>query len=215
MLLAACGSHGETRGTARCMTGHDVMTVRGSLAVTTRVAGGTLGEVDADVVLVLGGLGEDAETVSRSMRMLEASGKTVLVVPGAEDAPLPTAHGRVTDLSRVAAVQIGRATLVPVPGCRFTREDLDRRAAAVPEGGRRILVSWAMPSGPLGSPGIEGVDAGDPTLRDFAERIHAEHALYAWPYEALGAVGPLAGPTLERADGTRAVPGPPEHYILP
>ncbi len=109
--------------------------------------------------------------------------------------------------------------------CGYSSEDLERTESAQPskEEKRRWLLSWAAPRGPSGE-GFAGVPAGASKLRDLARRIGARGGLSAWPQTQTGKmldaeggasekklhrpwfiVPPLAGPSVEQADGTRVI----------
>lgn len=118
--------------------------------------------------------------------------------------------------------------------CGFAESDLASIASEVgaARGERRWLLSWQAPAGG-GTLSVArttgGVDTGDEALAAFAERIGARGGLFAWPdlqvmrprtlagnlplpwgivADDLRLVVPrLAGPAIERDDGTRAAPG--------
>lgn len=167
------------------------------------------------LVLVLGGLGDDVAHATRTVGALAATGVMTLFVAGGRDEPEVVAaaiaaldgdtRDRVLDITPFARVVIGSVELVPIagaPGGRYARSrgacghdasDLDARAVALgpaSERVRRVLVSWAAASP---APGIERAEAGDPELARFAWRVGAEDALAAWPREQAGRTLPGGG----------------------
>jgi hypothetical protein len=206
-------------------------------AALAEVTGGA-----AELAIVLGGFGDADEDARATFTALAALSIPVLLVPGGRDdaavyAPAldaldGEARARLVDAAPLERVVIGAHELVPLAGapmgrhartptaCGFGAEDLDARAEALGargEGIHRWLVAWAAPHG-AGATGLVGVDAGDPALARFAERIGAEGGLYAWPREAATPpaterrtteiVRPVSGFSVVRADGVRLLPGP-------
>ena len=113
-------------------------------------------------------------------------------------------------------------------GCGYSEDDLEDRDLPKPEPGeRRLLAAWQAPVG-LDREHAPG-DAGSPSLAAFSQRVGAGGGLFAWPHaqagrlrstrdgspRAAGApvddlaliVPRLAGPSLERADGSHLAPG--------
>lgn len=167
------------------------------------------------LVLVLGGLGDDREQAAKVARALAATGLLTLFVAGGRDEPEVVAaalaaldddeRDRVLDVTAIERVVLAGAELVPIggaPGGRYARglgacghdaADLDARAVALggtPDGMRRVLVSWAAASP---APGIDRADAGDAELERFARRVGAADALAAWPRERAGHALPGGG----------------------
>jgi hypothetical protein len=175
-------------------------------------------------VLVLGG-GRDTLATLR-----EADGlpnvvdlsplRAVRLIPDAKAAP----YG----LIPVAGALDGRYARTK-DGCGYAPDDLDERELPEPlPGERRLLLAW---QGAVGGEGFEhaGADTGNPALVSFAKRAGSTAGLFAWPHaqagrlrstrdgapraagvpvEDLGLVVPrLAGPAIERADGSRLLPG--------
>ncbi len=145
------------------------------------------------------------------------------------------ARRRVIHVSGLRQIRIGNElSLVPVPGavlgryardeeaCGIGPDDFDGISADLDETeGRRLLLSYAAPLGSAASIALEGGEAGSSSLASFAQRIGASGGLVAWPEAHAGqvmgeaphayAVAPaLAGPSLVRADGSRA----PSHALL-
>jgi len=114
-------------------------------------------------------------------------------------------------------------------GCGYAEGDLgDREPPKAEAGERRVLVAWQAPQA-LEQP-VEGLaDGGSAPLAAFAKAIGASAGLFAWPHAQAGrprssqdgsarpiaapaddlslVVPRLAGPALERADGSRLSPG--------
>ena len=128
----------------------------------------------------------------------------------------------------LAGTQLGRYAEA-ADDCGFGMEDLEAltKALGPPKGGRRWLLSWQAPAG-----GVAGaaLDAGSPELERFARAIGAAGGLFAWPTVEAGRafagerrvpiaqgaasardlqliVPRLTAPALERADGSRLMPG--------
>jgi len=172
----------------------------------------------AQLVLVLGGLGDDRAHATRTAQALAATGIVTLFVAGGRDEPEVVsaalaaldedARDRVLEVTALERIVIGGNELVPIGGapagryarsagaCGYTASDLDARAAALGAASaqtRRVLLSWAAASP---APGIERAEAGDAELARFAVRIGAEDALAGWPRELAGR--PLPGAGLRR-----------------
>jgi hypothetical protein len=113
-------------------------------------------------------------------------------------------------------------------GCGYAGDDLDdRELPDLQPGERRLLVAWQAPLGL--DPAHGEADAGSAPLAAFARRVNAAAGLFAWPHAQAGrprssvdgSVRPLgapaedlalivprlAGPALERADGSHLMPG--------
>jgi hypothetical protein len=182
---------------------------------------------DADVLLMLGGLGDSEATAIATAKLLATLQRPVLFVPGGRDAPR-TVHAAieqlgeqpsVIDISVFRQVRLGDDTLIPVAGaeagryaiddtrCGFGAEDLSNAltelgAAKLTE--RRWLVSWHVPAA------SNAADSGSARLAGFAAKSGVRGAFSAWPVEpqTVGAlittrVPRLFGPRLERKDGSR------------
>lgn len=190
------------------------------------IALGSLGDDAAAAEAVVGALSR----LPMPVLLLGGGRDEPAIVAGALDALTGEAAERVIDVSALHEVRVGPITLVPVAGaplgryarsdaaCGVGREDLDTLAAALGPGRpdeRRILLSWAAPAGIAAALGLEGADAGSAELAELAERIGASQGIHAWPETQAGrvldghAIAPaLAGPSLGRADGSRAPSGP-------
>jgi len=192
---------------------------------------------DADLAIVIGELGEPAETLAA----LAAWQLPVIVVAGGAERfePLREAFAglegaaaeRVVDATVLRVIRIGALELVVAAGspggrygagegsCGIGEDDVEAWALDAPEAGvRRVLLSWAGPAGSGATEGLLGADAGSPLMARIAEAAGAEGALFAWPRGAVGrpdgegaalklAVPPIAGVTVLRADGRRVAPG--------
>ncbi len=164
------------------------------------------------LAVLLGGAGEDAAEVARTLGLLAELGGPALVVAGGEDrhgllarafAGLEgPARDRVIHASGLRSIRVGAVELVPVAGAPDGRYALDGEAcglssddaAAIAEavgppgsGVHRYLLSFAAPR-TAGSPssGIASVEAGSPLVSQLLERTRAEGAVFAWPYEGAG-----------------------------
>lgn len=168
-----------------------------------------LGELSVDLIVVLGGLGEDEEAVTRGLAALAGVGGPVLVLGGgADEAELledaldeiaSEAAARVVDIRAIRRVEILDQVFVPIAGapegryargegyCGFGVDDLEDIAddlGEATEGERRWLLSWAAPVGAgARSPsiGYGDVEAGSSHLRTLAEALGAEGGVHAWP----------------------------------
>lgn len=163
------------------------------------------------LIVMLGGVGDAAETATRNIAALAALRLPVVVVPGGRDEMEPLedafdelsgdATARVFDASRLRKIVVGGATFIPVAGaprgryartahaCGFEQSDLDARDDVLGRAGseKRFLLSWAAPRGEGArgvSRGLANVDAGDAMLLDFASRVGARGGLFAWPSDA-------------------------------
>ena len=144
-----------------------------------------LRRTQADVFIVLGGLGRSHALAQQTASMLSSLQRLVLVVRGGADGfhrAFPAADN-VLDASGVRSVRIGQDHLVLWPGaeqgryalspnaCGFDEADLklaeDELGAAEP-GERRWLLAWQAP------------EPGSP-LSDFKVRVGAIGGLFAWP----------------------------------
>jgi hypothetical protein len=116
--------------------------------------------------------------------------------------------------------------------CGYGAADLDALAGAPSRGGRRWLLAWQAPTGDgefAVTHSDEGLDLGSAPLAELARKLGARGGLFAWPevqvlrpsaagghlraalgvpYPDLQLVVPrLAGPAMERSDGSRVGPG--------
>ena len=127
----------------------------------------------------------------------------------------------------LAGTHLGRYALGGT-GCGFGADDLEQLTEALKakKAGRRWLLGWEAPA--IG--GLSGPVAGDGETERFAQAIGAQGGLFAWPSVQAGrafagstgerivpGAGPradlrlvvprLTPPVLERADGSRQLPG--------
>jgi hypothetical protein len=172
---------------------------------------------DADVFVLLGGLG-DSEALARStVEALAGLHRLVLVVLGGRDGYALTRDALdgvadpavILDASALRTIRIAGITLLPWAGaelgryaldasrCGFGAEDLDAAASELDRasGERRWLLSWQEP------------DSTGGLLGRFARRVSAQGAIWAWPEGEGDApdrirVPRLSAPRSERADGT-------------
>lgn len=198
--------------------------------VVLRGEGQTLGSLDAarrampELVVLLGGIGDDTQVAGQNVAALEALGAPVLFVASGRDERaviLRALEGRrVIDATPLRLIRAGGLELVPVggaPGGRYARTvgacgvDDAEPYALDPSQGQRLLLSWAAPPP---APGLLGVEAGSPLVAEIAERAHATEGVFAWP-EGVTTAEPLrvfagADPVvLEVRGGRAAVPGAP------
>jgi hypothetical protein len=145
-----------------------------------------LRDTQADVFVVLGGLGRSTAQARQAARALASLNRLVLIVRGGADSfevEMAAPSSLLVDASALRSVRIGQDTLVPWPGseqgrysidsshCGFGEADLQ---AALAELGpresaeRRWLVSWQAPE-PRSA------------LAAFAVRARVDGVLSAWP----------------------------------
>ena len=190
-----------------------------------------LREAAVDLVVSLGGAGDDAAAASATLKALASLSTPSLVVLGGRDtwsahekafAELP-GDARIINATVLRAIRIGSNTFVPLAGaekgryavqataCGFDLPDLDQAAeelggAAARES--RWLLSWQAPTrvGPVLGPQSEfGTALGSTLVTRFAEKVGAKGGLYAWPADETGAVrvGPLGAASVPRLFGPR------------
>ncbi len=178
-------------------------------------------EVNADLLVLLGGIGEAASLASATLEALASLSTPSLVVLGGRDTwaarekafEALTAERRehIFDASVLRALRVANNTFVPLPGaekgryalnaaaCGFDQADLDtaaRELGAARAGERRWLLSWQAPSRVAGIEGPKsefGAALGSPLVSKFAERVGAKGGLYAWPVDEAASIhaGPL------------------------
>jgi hypothetical protein len=187
-------------------------------------------QLDADLVLMLGGLGESEASAQTNAHALAQLGRLVVWVAGGRDRPALiraalkplSEHANILDASAVVRIRIANNTLVPIAGadqghyaldedaCGFAPSDLDAAAKDLgsPQGGeRRWLLSWQAPAARGAVPGPAysdtGVDLGSELLARFSERIGALGAVSAWPIgrQEISAPGPLGTAIVSRLFG--------------
>lgn len=199
-----------------------------------------IGQSGVKLTFILGSIGDDEFTATRNVAALARLPMPVIVVAGGRDHPADIeaafaaldepARKRVVHASGLRRIRLGRAlALVPVAGsvhgrysrddasCGIGADDLEEIAADLGDQGeeRRLLLSFAVPSGSAASIALEGGDAGSVELARFAEHIGATGGFVAWPEAHAGQVlgeglssyavaAALAGPSVVRAEGSRA-----------
>jgi hypothetical protein len=179
----------------------------------------------ADLLLLLGGLGDSPAIATATVRALAALPQPALILLGGRDASHVARDAlagspRLIDISALRRVELGSDTLIPLAGaehgryaldetrCGFGDEDLEHVLAelgAPRPGERRWSVSWQAPSASV-------------KLARFVARSAIRGSLSAWPpasWQSATAgllvgersVPRLFGPRIERPDGSRATPG--------
>lgn len=162
---------------------------------------------EADLAIVLGGLGDDPGATLRAL-----GGWTIpaLVVAGGEERfePLSDAFDgldgatgrRVINATLLRVIRLGKLELIVVPGapngryvtagqgaCGFGEADLEGWDLDAPDDRvRRYLVSWAGPSGTDATRGLLGAEAGSPLVARVMASVGAEGAVFAWPRTSTG-----------------------------
>lgn len=204
----------------------------------------TLREANPDLLVLLGGVGDGAPLASATFKVLASLSMPSLIVLGGRDTWAAhekaleelSPNARIIDATVLRAIRIGNHTLVPLPGaekgryalqataCGFDQSDLDDAAkelGAAPPGETRWLLSWQAPTqvgAALGPRTGAGAPLGSPLLTQFAAKVGARGALYAWPIDELtpaaqpgplgvAAVPRLYGPRLETSAGSRIANG--------
>ena len=192
---------------------------------------------EAQLILVLGGLGDEQTTADATAAALATLGPPVLVVAGGRDQPerieraIDSVAGggeRIIDATALRSIDIGSDTLIPVAGasegryalgpkhCGHGLDDLKDIAGELGAGGlgRRWLIAWHAPgqSGPRGVARTEaGLDLGSADLAELGRRVGAAGGLFAGP--AVQAVRPTAD-----GGGRRVgvdVPAPDLRLVVP
>jgi hypothetical protein len=152
------------------------------------------------LVILLGGIGDDAPTAGANAAFLDSLPAPVLFVAGGSDehrilTPIfERDRDGVIDATRLRDITVGSTRLIPIAGapegryarsneaCGVGAEDLELWPSSE-AGPAPVALSWAAPS-PM--PGLLGVDAGSPLIRGIAARAGASRAIFAWPGEATG-----------------------------
>jgi hypothetical protein len=191
-----------------------------------------LQQLEPDLIVVLGGLGEREASVETNARALAKLGRLVVFVAGGRDRssvirPALAALGHdsnLVDATTLHRISIENNTFIPVAGadqgryaidedaCGFAGTDLEAlsKDLGTAQGGeRRWLLSWNAPadsdssSGPVHTE--TGVDIGSDLLGTFRERVGALGVLSAWPVARaeVRAVGPLNERIVPRLFGPR------------
>jgi hypothetical protein len=173
---------------------------------------------EADLLVLLGGVGEGTAAATATVQALASLSMPSLIVLGGRDTwaahekafeDLPPA-ARIIDGTVLRAIRIGSNTFVPLPGaelgryavqaaaCGFDQADLESAAqelGARQPGETRWLLSWQAPLTLGGTPGPKsaaGVALGSALVSSFAEKVGATGGLYAWPNDE-SAAAPARG----------------------
>ena len=180
----------------------------------------------ADVLFVLGGVGDDEAAAERTLRALAATERPCFVLGGGRDeaATLSQAFEAlgddakgVVDARGLRVVHMGTTSLMLLSGapegryartddaCGFGSDDLDALGDSVPDTGPRYLISWASPASDLAL-GFDGVQAGEPSLSEFIAGAHLLGSVSAWPAFRAGAVMSGQGGQLSALAGALGAP---------
>ena len=161
----------------------------------------------ADVLLLLGGLGESPAVASATVKTLASLGRLVLVVLGGRDA-YRVAHDAlreapddawILDATALRSIRIGHHVLIPWGGseqgryaldeghCGFGARDVREAVAALgpaPAGERRWLASWqALPTASERAAIRDSDELGAQLVR-LAESLGIQGSLAAWPADS-------------------------------
>ena len=191
-----------------------------------------LRQSDAQLLVMLGGLGETQAMAESNAKALAALNRPILLLLGGRDSwrvsqsALETLgeSSSIINATALRRVVIANNTLIPVAGaergryaldeqsCGFAGKDLD---AITKELGtpaafeRRWLISWQAAAGrgvlPSAARSETGVELGSVELGRFAQRVGVLGALCAWPAgrPELAASGPLTARLVPRLFGPR------------
>lgn len=206
-----------------------------------------------DLLLMLGGLGTDAKTAATVLGSVAEVGVPVLFLAGGRDRANTLAEGRETlpdplanrvlDTTALVGVRVHAYFLLLLAGaaggqdgiaddsCGFSEADIEPRLDAAKTAASRsrvVIVSWAIPAGPLGGSDSGVSIVGSGLIAGLQADLGVVGGLHAWPdhqvmrplskaNQALGWGVPVAdlqlvvprliGPSHQRADGTRQTPG--------
>jgi hypothetical protein len=186
----------------------------------------TLRSAQADVLLLLGGLGEAGDQARASAKALAGLGRLVLVVLGGRDGFRSSAEALealgeeapVLDVTSLRGIKIGKDTLIPWGGaeqgryaldetrCGFGARDVQELAQALgttPVGERRWLASWqALPPASERAAVRDGRELGA-ELVQLAERLGVRGSFAAWAGDRteVTAPGPVGDLLVPRAWG--------------
>jgi hypothetical protein len=192
---------------------------------------GKLRQSGADVLLMLGGLGETEVAAEATAKALASLHRPVVLVLGGRDswsinqsAVETLGDSGIINATTLRRVVIANNTLVPVAGadqgayalnegsCGFAGKDLEAVANELGSSRaaeRRWLISWQAAQGRAALPSVArsqaGVDLGSARLGQFAERIGALGSLAAWPAGRQDSLptGPLSTRLVPRLWGPR------------
>jgi hypothetical protein len=210
--------------------GPDLLLLLGDLGDTPKIARATLGALASlpiPTLLVAGGR-DTPERVAAAIDGLGSVKDRITDATGLREIRIGS-----DTLIPVAGAAEGRYALEP-RACGYGLSDLKRVASELVGAprSRRWLLAWQAPGGG-GAQSVArtdlGVDVGSQSLAELGTRIGARGGIFGWPHvqllrpsAALGArrvgvgeaaadlqivVPRLAGPAMERADGSHVLPG--------
>ena len=173
-----------------------------------RIGNAAMPEIPADLLVVLGSIGDTSEAASETLRAVAAAGKPVLLLAGGRDRwatwedALDALDGDVRErfvdargLWKLEAAGTEIALLSGAPGGRYALDadacgvgddDVDAIADTFgdpDEGTPRALIAWAAPRGWPVAVGLGGRNAGDPLVASLAKAIGAQAGVFAFPRE--------------------------------
>lgn len=180
-------------------------------AALTRHELAQISQAEPQLVLMLGGLGDDVQMAKATLAGLAALRvPSVFIAGGADRLPVveeafeeldEAGRDLVTHGSGLRELAIGKDRFAIVPGapegryaiddtaCGFESDDLDdvreHLEANEQKGSRVWLLSWAAPSGFGVTRALGGHDVGSEALAKLAEDIAAEGGLFAFPESAV------------------------------
>lgn len=167
----------------------------------------------AQIVLVMGGIGDELESARASFEALARLGRPILLLPGARDdrdawreAMRSVQSGdALVDLSGLREVLIAGTSFVPVPGsphgryrgneaiCGWDEEVAETLTNELEPRTPRALLTWAAPAGSPIAAGIDGSDAGSALVASLARALDARSVIAAWPETQAGKVSVVEG----------------------
>lgn len=180
-------------------------------AALTRHELSTLSAAQPELVILLGGLGENEEMAKATLASLATLRVPVLFVAGGTDrvnvfeAAFDDLDDQARDLmiqgSGLRELRIGRDRFAIVAGapdgryaldeeaCGFESDDLDAVREAIEsdeeKGARLWLLSWSAPAGFGVTRSLGGQDVGSEGLAELAEDLGAQGGLFAFPESAV------------------------------
>jgi len=214
---------------------------------------GALARQKPDLLLMLGGIGSDPKNAAATLHPIAKQGIPLLFLAGGRDTSenvtaardlLPTPLGaQFIDLTSLVALRTKGYLWLLVAGAAAGREGIDEAACGfaeddlgarldlgrdVADGTKRVLVSWEIPTGVLGSTSPTAPAVGSDALAKLRTELGDIAGIHAWP--DLHVMRPYAGgnvvtasdqprpdlqlvvprvtgPAHVRGDGTRQLPG--------
>jgi len=181
-------------------------------AALTRYELSILSAAQAELVIVMGGLGDDEEMAKATLAGLSTLRVPVLFIAGGADrvSVFESAFDDLDDRARDLMIQgsglrelrVGRdrfAILAGAPegryaidedACGFEGDDVDAVREAIEsdeeKGARVWLLSWGAPAGFGVTRALSGQDVGSEALSELAEDLGALGGLFAFPESAVG-----------------------------